>query len=313
MPVLCNSFFEAQKKSWPQLASACRNLALAKTRELACGNYSITLQYNPARAVSSGAALDKESIRKRPCFLCAANRPAEQHALLYRDEYLILCNPAPIFDHHFTVASLAHRPQEITSSLSALLQIAQDASPEYAVLYNGPSAGASAPDHLHFQMIPLTTLPFLTQFCKLPPVKNGSSVRSSVETGFDRAIVVMESENADVLKRHFFHLLNATQENIPVNEEPLVNVFCTYKKAAWRLIAFLRGKHRPDAYFAKGNKRIFVSPGAIDMAGVIITPRLLDFENLDGDAVRNIYREISLDEETIDKITMEFNQCPRKK
>ncbi|PKN05867.1 MAG: DUF4922 domain-containing protein, partial [Deltaproteobacteria bacterium HGW-Deltaproteobacteria-7] len=128
-----------------------RDLAAVRTREFTCGNDSIALQYNPARQVSSGAALDEESIRKRPCFLCAVNRPREQHGILYRDTYLILCNPAPIFGHHFTVASLTHEPQDITSALTCFLQLAADASPDYTVFYNGPACGASAPDHLHFR------------------------------------------------------------------------------------------------------------------------------------------------------------------
>jgi hypothetical protein len=64
----------------------------------------------------------------------------------------------------------------------------------------------------------------------------------------------------------------------------------------------LRRKHRPDAYFAEGEERIFVSPGAIDMAGVVITPRLMDYERLDCSVLRDIYREVSLDEETLNKI-----------
>lgn len=65
---------------------------------------------------------------------------------------------------------------------------------------------------------------------------------------------------------------------------------------------FLRRKHRPDDYFAPGNKRIFVSPGAIDMAGVVITPLAMNYENLDSAAIGNIYREVSLKDETFHKI-----------
>ena len=90
----------------------------------------------------------------------AENRPARQSGILYRDDYQILCNPAPIFERHFTVAALSHLPQDIRSSLDALLDIAHDAAPGHAVFYNGPACGASAPDHLHFQMIPSARFPF---------------------------------------------------------------------------------------------------------------------------------------------------------
>ena len=59
----------------------------------------------------------------------------------------------------------------------------------------------------------------------------------------------------------------------------MLNVLCTYEDNIWRLIIFLRQKHRPDAFFYEGEKRIFVSLGAIDMAGVIITPMLDGFQS----------------------------------
>ncbi len=301
-PALCNHFFESQKKTWPALAGACRDLAETQVRELSCGKYKVTLQYNPARAVSGGAAVDPESIRKRPCFLCTINRPSQQHALLYRNEYLVLCNPAPIFNDHLTVVSLTHKPQEITSSLDALLQIASDASTDYTVFYNGPACGASAPDHLHFQMIPSAALPFLKTLARVRPLKEISSVRISAGKGFDRATVVMESKNAAALKEQFFHLLKAARKILSTDDEPPMNVFCDYEKDSWRLTIFLRRKHRPDAYYASGENRIFVSPGAIDMAGVVIIPQLQDYERLDCSTMQNIYREVSLNEETRDDI-----------
>lgn len=302
LPSLCNVFYELQKKSWPAFTDACRNLESIRTRQLSCGRYDVTLQFNPARVVSGSAPVDPESIRKRPCFLCRGNLPPGQHGILYRNRYMILCNPAPIFDRHFTVVTLKHQPQDIMSSLSWLLQLATDASPDYTVLYNGPACGASAPDHLHFQMIPSGTLPLLKELNELPPVKVGTGVQIYAGKGFDRAVVVLASEDTEALKEQFVHLLKSAQDVFTTNDEPPVNVFCDHDKGCLRLTVFLRRKHRPDAYFAVGDKRIFVSPGAIDMAGVIITPLLKDFENLNCDTIRNIYREVSPDEETLEKI-----------
>ncbi|MEN6360910.1 MAG: DUF4922 domain-containing protein [Smithella sp.] len=301
LSVLCRTFFESQKKSWPALASACRELEAVRQKKVSCGTYSVTLQYNPARSISSGAAVDPESIKKRPCFLCADHRPARQSGILYRNHYWILCNPAPIFPHHFTIASLAHKPQEITSSLDNLLQIASDASPDYTVFYNGPACGASAPDHLHFQLIPLDAIPFLNELEEQPAVKRASSL-SRPEKGLDRSIVILRSKDPGILKAHFQRLLKAFQKLSRIGDEPLLNVFCVQRNDAWIITVFLRRKHRPDAYFAEGENRIFISPGAIDMAGVVITPQIKDYERLDGDALRKIYREVSLDEETMDNL-----------
>jgi len=302
LPALCEKLFDAQKKSWTMLADAFRDLASVRTKEIICGSYNVHLQYNPNRAVSSGAAVDQESIKKRPCFLCADNLPVEQQGILYRKDYMILCNPAPIFDQHFTIVTLQHQPQEISSSLDWLLQMAADLSPGYTVFYNGPACGASAPDHLHFQMIPTHALPFLNTLKTFSPMKEISSVRFYKGDDLDRFVVILESKNREALREQFAHFAKVTQKTVSTNNEPLMNVLCTCENDIWRLVIFLRQKHRPDAYFAKGGKKIFVSPGAVDMAGEIVTPLLTDFNRLDCDTIRGIYQEVSLPESIIDKI-----------
>lgn len=305
LPDLCQSLYYSQKKSWPKLAQACSDLSSVQTRELSGENYKVILQYNPARAVSSGATVDKESIKNRPCFLCENNLPSQQLGVLYRNEYLILCNPAPIFEKHFTIVSLRHKPQAIASSIEWLLRLSADLS-YYSVFYNGPACGASAPDHLHFQAIPKNVFPFLKELKKLSPVKEKSFSRYSRWENFDRSAVLLEAKNAEALTKQFLNLLNKAQKIIKTNEEPLVNVICDYAGSGWRLFVFLRDKHRPDAYFAKGVNRIFISPGAVDMAGVVVTPLLDNYNCLDYNAVRKIYREVSLPERTMDSIVREL-------
>ena len=45
-----------------------------------------------------------------------------------------------------------------------------------------------------------------------------------------------------------------------------------------------------------------VSPGVIDMGGLLITPVEKDFERLDRGGVKSIYREVSLDKKTVDHV-----------
>jgi glycosyltransferase involved in cell wall biosynthesis len=298
----CLNLLEKQKKSWPKLAYAYRELAAVRTRSITCGGYKVYLQFNPQRAVSSGAAVDAESIKNRPCFLCKDNLPSEQQGILYCNRYLILCNPAPIFDKHFTIVNLRHRPQTIDGDVIWLMNLAQDLAPDFAVFYNGPACGASAPDHLHFQMIPANVLPFLKELKELPPVKETSLVRYSIGKNIDRSVIVLASNNAKALIKQFLLLLKTTQKILATNDEPLVNVICNYNGDCWRLFIFLRQKHRPDAYFAEGDNSLFISPGAVDMTGVIITPYLNDYNRLNCNTIRGIYREVSLPEETMHTI-----------
>ncbi|MFO7569858.1 MAG: DUF4922 domain-containing protein [Smithellaceae bacterium] len=300
LPQLCLNLYDSQKRVWPKLRDASPGLALMEERNIDCGAYQAILQFNPARAVSTGAAVDAASIQARPCFLCADHLPDKQMGIVYRKDYLILCNPAPIFKKHFTIATLRHQPQEIIRALPALLRLSADASPDFAVFYNGPAAGASAPDHLHFQMIPADALPFLNFLASLTPSKHASSVRYS--QGFDRSIIVLESRNEEALMKQFLRLMQSAQSTLKAQNEPMVNVICVSVRQTWRLVVFLRRKHRPDAYFARGENRILISPGAIDMAGVVVTPRKKDFERLDRETIRRIYREVSLDEKTLDRI-----------
>jgi glycosyltransferase involved in cell wall biosynthesis len=305
LSALCEKLYDAQKKSWPNFAKACRDLSFVKTRELS-GEYKVCLQYNPVRAVSSGAPVDAEAIKSRPCFLCQDNLPAEQKGILYRNQFLILCNPFPIFENHFTVASLLHEPQDAASAADVLMRLAADASPRYAVLYNGPACGASAPDHLHFQMVPRNVLPFLREARGIALFKKISSVEYRIGQGFDRCVMVMESGHEKALRESFLRWLDVAREKMAMNEEPMINMVCVSTRNKWRMVIFLRRKHRPDAYFTEGSQRMFVSPGAVDMAGVVITPLLDNYNRLDYNAVREIYREVSWPGSMMDAILKEL-------
>jgi len=303
---VCRNLLDEQKKSWPGLDWAYRAMSAVKRRFLNCRRYHVTLQFNPQRAVSSGAAVDPESIKKRPCFLCIKNLPPEQQGILYRRGYMILCNPAPLFDKHFTIAAHQHQPQEIASSLNVLLQLSADLSPDYAVFYNGPACGASAPDHLHFQAGPVADIPFLNTLNKLSPVKEISAVRFYQGKNIDRSVIILEAKSRAAMAEQFLHLLKNMQNKLSRDSEPMINLFCTAAGDFWRLAVFPRGKHRPDAYFLTGEKRIFISPGAVDMAGLIITPLAADFNRLTCENIRTIYQEVSLPEEVINKIMEEL-------
>ncbi len=303
---LCANLLEEQKINWPGLAAAHKGLANVQSRLLSGAGYDVCVQFNPARAVNSGAAVDEESIKNRPCFLCLHNLPREQKGILYKNEYLILCNPGPIFAEHFTVVHVQHQPQAIAASLYRLLGIAKDMSPDFAVFYNGPACGASAPDHLHFQAIPANILPLQKS--------KGSHFRLITDTkikiyrgeGINRAALVFAGSDKDLLLTQFDRLLKTAQNALSISDEPMINVLCSYENCIWRIMIFFRSKHRPDAFYREGEQRIFISLGAIDMAGLIITPLELDYNRLDGESIRNIYTEVSLPEDMMNKIINEL-------
>lgn len=81
----------------------------------------------------------------------------------------------------------------------------------------------------------------------------------------------------------------------------MMNIAGFYKGNKWGLVIFLRRKHRPDAFFKEGDARMIISPGVIDMGGLLIIPVKRDFERLDATAVERIYREVSLEGEIVGK------------
>lgn len=145
---------EAQRTAWPQLAEGVRALSSVRIRRLPLESTSVALQFNPVRIVSTSARVDSHTIRQRRCFLCVPHLPEPQQGILVSGEFLILCNPAPIFHGHYTISHVGHRPQQLHGNIRTLFGLARGLSPAFTVFYNGPQCGASAPDHLHFQASP---------------------------------------------------------------------------------------------------------------------------------------------------------------
>ena len=79
------------------MAEGYASLDSVRVREIICNGFTVKVQFNPKRIVSTGADVDPAVISNRKCFLCLENLPEEQQGILYRNDYLILCNPIPIF------------------------------------------------------------------------------------------------------------------------------------------------------------------------------------------------------------------------
>jgi Domain of unknown function (DUF4922) len=302
---LAVDLLEQQKKTWTLLAEGYASLEAIRVREVRGGGWGVQVQFNPRRIVSSGARLDPESIRCRPCFLCPGNLPPEQEAIRYRDDYLILCNPAPIFPAHWTLASIRHLPQSLSDHLGAFLRLAADFGPRMTVFYNGPRAGASAPDHLHFQAAPAGLMPVEKEVLD-PRRRAGGRRRDGVviyrTAGLARGILVIEGKEEGMLAAAVGEVIGTLGRLTTSDGEPLLNILCTRTGGGWRLILFPRRKHRPDAYFREGEERLLISPGAVDMGGMIITSREKDFQALTPDLIAGIFREVAFDDAAVDAL-----------
>ncbi len=296
---------QLQLNEWKQLAEGYKSLADVKTKEFLFDGFRIKLQFNPERIKSTSADVDDESIKNRECFLCEKNLPPEQKGILLLEDYLILCNPYPVFPQHFTIAAVRHRPQEILSSFNDLILISKYLSKKYTVIYNGPKCGASAPDHLHFQAGTKQFMPVENEFHSLINehgellVVDESLTVAIVNDGL-RTFVTIEASEDKVLLNAFdvFYLIYSSM--IKSSEEPMMNIICSYDKSAWKVIIFLRRKHRPSQYFEEDG--IMFSPAAVDLGGVCIVPLEKDFKRIDEKLIAGMLKEVSLYKEGYDYI-----------
>ncbi len=290
---LAHSLLDRQKEQWPQLRLGYAALEAVRVRRIEEGDFTVVLQHNPVRMNSTGANVDPAAIKARPCFLCNENLPEAQQAVAYRRNWFVLCNPYPIFSGHFTIAHSEHIPQAIGGAWSSCLHLARDFQPDYALLYNGPECGASAPDHLHFQAVPKTAIPVLDD--KIYARKKALSKDKGLfmTTEGERPAMIVEGGDEHRLVAFLRRIAAAMGDPSSAPREPMMNLLCLYGEGKWRVFLFPRCKHRPEAYYRAGDGQILVSPGAVDMAGLLIVPREEDFVRLDAASVRNIYREVA--------------------
>ncbi len=300
---------EAQREDWPQLADGVRALSSVRVRRLPLEGTSVLLQFNPVRIVSTSAKVDAGTIRQRRCFLCVPHLPEPQQGILVLDAFLVLCNPAPIFFGHFTISHIAHRPQQLAHNVGSMLDLARGLSPRFTVFYNGPQCGASAPDHLHFQACPTGGIPIEKEaaqsvFRREEGERHGVAVARLANVG--RGTILLEGDERRSLAAAVERLMDAIGAVLRQEGEPKVNILCSYADRRWRLIVFPRRKHRPDAFFREGEEQVMISPAAVDIGGLVITPLERDYDRTDAALVRSIFREVSVDDHEIDRILETF-------
>ena len=276
-----DSLFENQRQSWPRLARGVEGLANAKTRRMRIDWFDVFVRHIPHRVASTTAPVDRESVAKRPCFLCAGNLDPEERGVPFNEDYTIYCNPFPIIDHHLTIVYGKHESQHIAGQVGTMLDLAA-ALPGYFVIYNGPECGASAPDHMHFQAGLRELFPIEKETAAVNGVYVGKYARNLfVLRGTDRSALT------DKIDRTIELLAGVTHKR----PEPLINIALFHQWREWTVYLFPRGKHRPRVYYSG---ELTVSPASIDLCGLFVVPLAKDFERISGNDIDSIFREVTL-------------------
>ena len=295
-------FFNRQLEMWEDARHRFRDLKHVEVRQL---SDQLKVQFNPARIVSTGAKIDKHTLGERPCFLCERNRPKEQMTKQIDDHFQLLVNPFPILPVHFTIPATKHQPQSIYRHYGEMHRLLSLHS-ELMVFYNGPKCGASAPDHLHFQAGTSGVLPLQTNWQRLSRnladiISLNDEEKISVLRDFlvPAFVIISKSEDSD---EELFHRLYRSMPMRGDESEPMMNIIAWRKGDEFISVVIPREKHRPDAYFAEGEAQMMVSPGALDMAGLIITPREEDFSKINLDKATALLRECGISAEKMEAI-----------
>ena len=295
------AFFAHQLDTWDEIRQRYEALKHVGLKQL--GHRQ--LQYNPARMVSTGAQIDRQTIAQRACFLCEKNRPEEQLTIDLGDDFELMVNPFPVLPMHFTIVRKTHVPQTILENYTEIHRLLE-LFPELFVFYNGPMSGASAPDHMHFQAGIGQELPLMTVLRKLEKElqvlikqENGSSLSMFNSVSYNAFVIKSKAQETEMT---LFKQLYAAMPVREGEKEPRMNI------VAWRdgsedvIVVLPRDNHRPACYFEEGDRRMVISPGALDMAGLIITPREEDFNRMSEDKLISILKEVSIKEKDMENI-----------
>lgn len=304
-------FIENQLAKWQTAHTNHEALNQIETRRFELVENTITVQFNPARAVSTCAKVDKSSIEARKCFLCPENKPNEQDEIIISldEPFSLRINPYPILPGHLTISSLKHQDQVLADKTIRQLPgkliswLEEYFASGYVLFYNGAKCGASAPDHFHFQAVKQSDVPVIQQWERLMETavrekeiktENGNTYSSFQITSYICPIqVFICNQSTDILPEMINHYL----QSLPLHEgesEPRYNLFAWQdKQRGFTMAYFPREKHRPACYTATGEEQLLVSPGALDMAGLLVTPRKEDFDKITESDIAQIYKEVA--------------------
>ncbi|MFV0311264.1 MAG: DUF4922 domain-containing protein [Dysgonomonas sp.] len=294
--------FRSQLEKWELARTNYKALEKVKSRDFSFGDFSIRVQFNPARILSSAAKVDAKSIQERKCFLCPQNLPVEQEGIPFGTDYQILVNPYPIFPEHFTIPTYSHVDQLIVNRYEDMLDLAKCLG-EYTLFYNGPKCGASAPDHAHFQAGIKGFLPIEKDIWSITKEEihksEGLTIYAAKE--YLRNFFLLEATNKDNAVI-FFKKLHALLDWNDGDKEPMMNILCWYEEDKYYSCIFPREKHRPDCFFAEGDDNLLISPAAVDLGGVFITPLEKDYDKITAKDIEAILKEICISKEKMQAI-----------
>lgn len=264
------NFIQRESASWSVLQDTYPKIDLPEnTRRIEKG---ITAVYQPWRRLSSTAEITADAIAARECFLCPKTRMSGQTELNGGSLH-VLMNPFPVLKGHLTIPWHKHVPQKLdNTSIKAFCELCF-ALRGFTVFYNGSECGASAPDHLHFQAIPDWT-PQIAEEIMVSHIRFEARDVEDACTSLNSAIKMM-----------------------PVGEQMINLAGYGNDSGIVTFMVIPRKARRPHFYSSDETdlESYMISPAAIEMLGIFITPLEKDFRRLNINVIKQIYFDTGLE------------------
>lgn len=308
------ALLKQQCATWELAGRNFAALSGVQEKVVEVAGFPFTVQFNPARIQSSAAKVDVKSIQERKCFLCLGHLPAEQKGIAFAgissepaNNYMVLCNPFPIFTQHFTIPDVNHVDQRIVGRVGDMLHLASEYD-QFVFFYNGPKCGASAPDHMHFQAGNKGFLPLEHNFAlytstQATLIAEREGVRIESLKSYPVKNLIFRSSDATSLVVRYEAFMADFARIMPEELEPMVNLLAWKEQEELVLLAFPRKLHRPSQFFAEGDENLLISPASVDLGGVFITPQEKDYRKIGAADIADILAQISVTEEMFVSLT----------
>lgn len=274
-----------QRESWGELDASFKDLDRLRQQEVALDQTHVVIQLNERRAGRS---------RPTGCFLDASELPEEQRGFAHANLF-VSANPFPILPYHLTGIYPQHKEQSIYLLLQPALRLAQGLGNEFAVFYNGPMAGASAPQHAHIQAVRYPKLPVETATEKMNQTvarKEGESVLYLPQR-LGRTILTIESPDITLAEDTVSEVI----ERLPKTDgdtydEPRLNLMVRMLGDGGLRI-FIAPRAAREITLANGS---VLRPATLEaIAGLVVVMQDHDFLHLDGneEEVARVFSEAS--------------------
>lgn len=115
----------------------------------------------------------------------------------------------------------------------------------------------------------------------------------SILKDYLREVILLQASDSHLLSVLFRQTMEIIGRSIPFEEEPMINLLGWFDNCQWTVCLFPRRTRRPRQFYAEGTEKILFSPGCVDMAGLIISPREEDFRKYSAGLLTDMFSQVT--------------------